>query len=83
MASVSGFNLKEDCVEYFLFPLLSSVKDESRSIQDHLEEFCDLYLAELSQFLVQYIWQNEPFRLSGKVEKSAGESLNYLNPTPP
>ena len=54
---------RDDVVEYRLFPSLTEdVKDEKQIVQT-LEECLDLYLAHLSPFLVDYIWQSQPFSL--------------------
>ncbi|GAB1610168.1 protein ecdysoneless homolog [Argonauta hians] len=56
----------DDVVEYFIFPFISEHFDDSK-IQDYLEEQKDNILAHLSQLLVDYIWQKEPFKLKAVV----------------
>ncbi|KAL5019026.1 hypothetical protein ScPMuIL_004748 [Solemya velum] len=58
--------LPEDVVEYFLYPVIpKDVKD----VSNYLDECTDLYFAELSQFLLHFIWQNEPLNLSAVLGK--------------
>lgn len=66
-----------DYVEYFLFPSLSGVK-EKEGIRAKLDELCDVYVAHLSQYLVQFIWQNEPFKLT-VVEKATASLPPHLH----
>ncbi|XP_072043233.1 protein ecdysoneless homolog [Amphiura filiformis] len=54
---------RDDVLEYRLFPALQEdLKDETAIVQT-LEECMDIYLAHLSPFLVDYIWQSQPFSL--------------------
>lgn len=61
----------EDTVEYHIFPILPDGLKQTECVQ-YLEEQADIYLAHLSRTLVEYIWQNEPFRL--RVVAASGES---------
>ena len=59
---MAGREPTENAVEYRLFPPLP----EGLTVTEReklLEELQDTYLAHLSQYLVEYIWQNEPFQL--------------------
>lgn len=62
MVSVTHVH-SDDVVEYRLFPVLDEELKEETELAQALEECIDLYLAHLSPFLVDYIWQSEPFRL--------------------
>ena len=55
-------HVHQDVVEYSLFPILDRFLDEDETVQV-LEEYLNTYLAHLSNDLVGYIWQDEPFRL--------------------
>ncbi|XP_074649522.1 protein ecdysoneless homolog [Tubulanus polymorphus] len=70
--------LPEDVVEYLLFPYLPDTFDDE-VIEDHLEKQLDLYLAYLSQWLVDYIWQNQPFHLC--VVSGFGPNPSHLKGT--
>ena len=66
----------EDAVEYRIFPNLPDGLKQTECVQ-YLEEQADIYLAHLSRAIVEYIWQNEPFRLrvvggSGKLKITSG-----------
>lgn len=52
----------ENCVEFRLFPQFPDGLNTNEREQ-LLEELQDSYLAHLSAYLVDYIWQNEPFQL--------------------
>ena len=54
---------RDDVVEYRLFPALGGDIRDEKVIAEVLEECMDLYLAHLSSFLVDYIWQSQPFTL--------------------
>ena len=59
---MAGREPTENAVEYRLFPQLH----EGLTVTEReklLEELQDTYLAHLSQYLVEYILQNEPFQL--------------------
>ena len=51
-----------DKVEYRLFPVLPEGISSDEELL-HLEEQLDSCLAQLSTYLVDYIWQNQPFIL--------------------
>lgn len=53
----------EDEIQYRLFPVVPEYISDSKTTQ-YLEEQLDTYLVHLSDLLVSYIWQNEPFNLS-------------------
>ena len=64
----------EDSVEYRIFPVIPDGMKQAESVQ-YLDEQADIYLAHMSRSLVEYIWQNEPFRLrvvavSGKLART-------------
>lgn len=59
--------LPEDVVEYYIFPPLPGTDQKDR-LKPYLEEQLDLYLASFSPLLVDYIWQNEPFKLTTVLE---------------
>ena len=63
-------NQKADTTEYRLCPLVPEGLDEKATYQC-LEEQLDAVLAFLSKYLVDYIWQNEPFQL--RVVPETGE----------
>ena len=52
----------EDSVEYRIFPVIPDGMKQEECVQ-YLDEQADICLAHLSRSLVEYIWQNEPFRL--------------------
>ncbi|XP_048248661.1 protein ecdysoneless homolog [Haliotis rufescens] len=63
-----GHRSSEDTVEYYLFPSIPNrIGDDE--VQAYLEEQVDIFLAHLSPFLIDYIWQCEPFTLSPVVGK--------------
>ncbi|XP_023229269.1 protein ecdysoneless homolog [Centruroides sculpturatus] len=62
MAS-SIHEVEEDCVKYWLFPNLSASRDDLTR-KHLLERYLEEYIANLGPYLINYIWQNEPFRLS-------------------
>ena len=67
----------EDGVEYWLFPVIP----DSLAQSDHgkyLEEQLDAYLAQLSQLLVEYIWQKDPFHLRVVSSSAAGWCSSLL-----
>ena len=59
---MAGREPTENAVEYRLFPQLPEGLPVTER-EKLLEELQDTYLAHLSQYLVEYIWQNEPFQL--------------------
>ncbi|KAH3863052.1 protein ecdysoneless homolog [Dreissena polymorpha] len=62
--------VSDDVVEYFLFPRLSDLSDESKS-EDNLNELLVKYLTTLSPDLIDVIWQNEGFQLSAVSDSGA------------
>ena len=52
---------QEDAVHYQIFPQVP-VGMSPNQIIGYLEQLQERYLAQLSDYLVGYIWQNEPFR---------------------
>ena len=68
--------LPEDVVEYRLFPDLKGL-DLVGNVEKYLEEQIDSYLAFISPFVVDHIWQNEPFSLS--VSSDLEGKQRYLN----
>lgn len=62
MASVDHV-VEEDCVKYWLFPNLSASRDDLTR-KHLLERYLEEYIANLGSYLINYIWQNEPFRLT-------------------
>jgi hypothetical protein len=63
MAAINEESLREDTVEYRLFPLIGAELIADQDIFRHIGEKRDHMLAHLSQFCINYIWQNEPFCL--------------------
>ena len=61
----------EDTVEYRLFPEIPDGLGEKET-QKFLEETLDSYLVHLSRFLVDYIWQCEPFHMAVVAGTSGG-----------
>ena len=60
--AAKGSTSSVDRVEYRLFPLVPQGLGEQEE-HSYLEEQLDTYLAQLGCHLVDYIWQNEAFRL--------------------
>jgi hypothetical protein len=58
----SGRRLPDDVCEYYIYPPLPMTFDDE-VIERQLEQYMDLYLAHISEWLVDYIWQNRPFNL--------------------
>lgn len=62
----------EDVVEYRIYPEIPEGYEE-QECEKYLEDVRNTCLAYLSQYIVDFIWQSEPFRLrvvaahSGKV----------------
>lgn len=65
----------EDTAEYRLFPVIPEGLDE-KAVLKCLEQTQDAILAFLSQHLVDYIWQNDPFAL--RVVPGSGECLGMV-----
>ena len=59
---MAGNKPSENEVEYRLFPQLPDGLSTTER-EKLLEELQDNYLAHLSPYVVEYIWQNEPFQL--------------------
>ena len=55
----------EDMVQYKLF----LVQSNSQQTEEHLPQLVDEILAKVAPFLVQYIWQHQPFNLKYHPEK--------------
>ncbi|XP_064631797.1 protein ecdysoneless homolog isoform X2 [Lineus longissimus] len=58
----SGRRLPDDVCEYYIYPPLPMTFDDE-VIERQLEQYMDLYLAHVSEWLVDYIWQHQPFNL--------------------
>ena len=61
-------------MEYRIFPVIPDGMKQAECVQ-YLDEQADIYLAHMSRSLVQYIWQNEPFRL--RVVAASGKLLFF------
>lgn len=59
----------EDCVEYFVFPIVDAV--DEKTIRERLEELADLFAVHLSGHLFEYIWQWESFKLTPVVHQGS------------
>lgn len=55
----------EDMVQFKLF----LVQSNSQQTEEHLPQLVDEILAKVAPFLVQYIWQHQPFNLKYHPEK--------------
>ncbi|KAM8738233.1 protein ecdysoneless homolog isoform 1-T2 [Acanthopagrus schlegelii] len=55
----------EDMVQYKLF----LVQSNSQQTEEHLPQLVDEILAKVAPFLIQYIWQHQPFNLKYHPEK--------------
>lgn len=55
----------EDMVQYKLF----LVQSNSQQTDEHLPQLVDEILAKVAPFLIQYIWQHQPFNLKYHPEK--------------
>lgn len=71
-----GSSTSLDRVEYRLFPIIPQGLSEQEE-HSYLEEQLDLFVAQLGCHLVDYIWQNEAFRLR-IVPKSGSLTLRLL-----
>jgi hypothetical protein len=63
MASMNEESVKEDTVDYRIFPLVGAELTADQEVFRFVGEKRDHMLAYLSHFCVTYIWQNEPFSL--------------------
>ena len=72
MAEKTRGDLAENDVEYRLYPAVSG-----DNVKQSLEGLLDEILASISHFIVDFIWQNEPFRLCIVTEGKQRDVIEY------